>query len=295
MVYDKGIAYLGPQGSFSHEASILYAKKHASKTPAHENTLSLNAKDTLASVFQSVKNGDNAFGVAAIENNVEGFVGETLDLLLEHNDDLQIIDMLWLPVQFDAVYASTPKLDAPFTPKVLKAHPHALAQCRNFISKRSLSTQPALSNSAAVLGLGDDEIALAPHESNAFRNVKVYESLVQDYQDAKTQFVLIAKRTTANALKIIEDHNIWAITPENDTPGTLAKILQVINRYGINISTLISRPVKATDARYTFFMTLDASYEETEKCMYEISELENATFHLGYYHAEKMVAETERI
>ena len=314
-IYAKGIAYLGPRGSFSHEASVLYAEKYS--TQASTSTIPLLPYDNLAAVFQAVKSGSAGFAAVAIENNVEGFVGETLDLLLEYNASLQIVNMLWLPVQFDAVQnvgkhniagqdissqdissqddipekGTRSKSDR--NPETLKAHPHALAQCRKFVQKHHLNTAPALSNSAAAQNLGENELALIPHNSSTFRDLDVFEALVQDYTDAKTQFVLICKREVAERLTLPENHNIWAITPENDNPGTLLKILTVIDAYQINVSTLISRPIKAQNALYTFFLTLDADFATTQKCLHEITALGNAIYHLGYYDMRKGDADAE--
>src|SRR5690606_17170179 len=65
------IAYLGPVGSFTHQAA-------ESRFGAMSEYLS---SGSIKSVFQAVDTGKTRFGVVPIENNQEGIVSATLDLL----------------------------------------------------------------------------------------------------------------------------------------------------------------------------------------------------------------------
>ncbi len=82
------IAYLGPEGSFTHQAA-------ESRFGGMSEYLVL---PTIHSMFDSVETGRARFGVVPIENNQEGVVGETVDLLREK--DLHIAAEAYLSVHF---------------------------------------------------------------------------------------------------------------------------------------------------------------------------------------------------
>src|SRR5690606_41902581 len=63
--------FLGPMGSFTHQAA-------ESRFGAMSEYLSFGS---IKSVFQAVDTGKTRFGVVPIENNQEGIVSETLDVL----------------------------------------------------------------------------------------------------------------------------------------------------------------------------------------------------------------------
>ena len=73
------ISYLGPEGSFTHQA----AERNFGSQAKY---LSLNS---IKSVFESIESKKSKYGIIPLENNQEGIVQETIDLLGVSN--LQII------------------------------------------------------------------------------------------------------------------------------------------------------------------------------------------------------------
>jgi prephenate dehydratase/chorismate mutase/prephenate dehydratase len=227
-------------------------------------------------IFDAMNRDEVDFAVVALENTVEGFVGETTDLLLKY-DTVQIFDMLWLPVRFDAVQLQ------PGTPKTISAHPHALKQCRNFIESEQVIEVPALSNSAAATNLSGTDLALVPHGTHYFGHLNVYKELVQDYDNAATQFMLLFNASRADLFlpDLRSEHNLWVVIPDTERQGCLFEILAVINERRINITTLYSRPIKGMENIYSFYLTLDCTKAESDECMREVSELGVKTVFLG--------------
>ena len=83
----KKVAYLGPAGTFTEEAALLYEEK------GH-----LIPFSSISAVAAAVETGIAEEGVAAIENSIEGSVTETLDLLI-HESKLLIRHELVLPIE----------------------------------------------------------------------------------------------------------------------------------------------------------------------------------------------------
>jgi prephenate dehydratase/chorismate mutase/prephenate dehydratase len=91
---------------------------------------------------------------------------------------------------------------------------------------------------------------------------------------ARTRFLLITGREQALAQRSrIETwqndaghtvRSMVAITPRITGPGVLARILGALGCRGVNLSSLITRPLKALEGKYVFIMTVDAApWDET--------------------------------
>ena len=80
------IAYLGPEGSFTHQAA-------ESRFGAMSDYLSLGS---IHSVFKTLESSRAKFGVVPIENSRDGIVGETLDLLAKSS--VKIVAELYMPI-----------------------------------------------------------------------------------------------------------------------------------------------------------------------------------------------------
>src|SRR5947207_12808586 len=75
----RSVAFLGPSGTFSHEAAINYAKiRDAALVP----------QVTIKDVFDAVLSGSVTHGVVPIENSTNGSVTMTFDLFrdLKHGN-----------------------------------------------------------------------------------------------------------------------------------------------------------------------------------------------------------------
>lgn len=70
---DNTIAFLGPTGTYSHEATLAFAKRLGIESPDFIECTSFDE------VFDCVDRGRCEFGVVAKENSIEGPVTATLD------------------------------------------------------------------------------------------------------------------------------------------------------------------------------------------------------------------------
>lgn len=73
------VAYLGPSGSFSHEATVLKFSKY-----------DLIQKDTLENVFECVYVEEADYGVLPVENSTQGIIALTYHKLVEQGKDPKI-------------------------------------------------------------------------------------------------------------------------------------------------------------------------------------------------------------
>lgn len=257
------LAYLGPEGTFTHEAALGWAERLGG---AGGPAIELVPLRTVADVYSQVATGAVTHGVVAIENSVEGYVVPSLDAIVSA-EDVVAIDEAFVTITFDAF--SLPDDDTPLTR--VSSHPHGLAQCQAFIAQLGLTTVPASSNAAACRDIVPGQLALAPRICGALYGLVTHTEAVEDFHGARTRFLLLTSRDSAvdAGAAGLEDfvtvaapatwRTMLAITPHVTGPGVLSRITDAFGALGVNLSSLITRPIKALEAKYVFIVTVDGA------------------------------------
>jgi prephenate dehydratase len=247
------IGYLGPPGTFTYRGTCEFVHKFQKQFP--DEAMSAVPVDTVSDVFTALEAGEIDYGVAAIDNTVEGPVFATIDGLLQHPGIVAIADT-WLPIQFDA-YA----LAGEDTFKFGVAHSHALAQVSDALERFGVQPLAAASNGAALADLAPGQIAFGPPGYSREAVVTIAKN-VGDYPDAKTQFVLLALNAHPEQKNDCTQHEyqtMLAIIPGDTGPGVLARITAEFAGRNLNLSALFSRPIKGVAGQYVFIVTVDAA------------------------------------
>ena len=238
----RKLFYLGPQGTFTHQAAVNAAQELARLEP---QGFDLMPMDDVPQILDAAQHGDG-WGIVAWENNVEGYVVPNLDALIDAKD-LVGFARVGVNVEFDAYVAQGAD---PAEARIATAHPHGLAQCKRFIAEHRLSTQPATSNAAACRDLIPGEIAFGPAICGELYDITRIGTAIQDYQGAATDFLVLAPR------------------------AEVARLLDVFRDAGLNMTSFISRPIKGRTGTYSFIVTLDAApwEERFRDALVEIAE-----------------------
>lgn len=250
------LGFLGPLGAFTHEAAnnLLGAAEE------------LAPLGSVAEVYQAVAaahadtGGELTAGVVPIENTVEGYVVPSLDQLLAA-PDVVAVEQTVLDISFTAMRIRGDET----APTAVVSHPHGLAQCRNYIAAQNLPAIESSSNAAACRDLQPGQIALGPKICQDLYDRVEVAAPVEDFRGARTRFLRIAHRSKAR--KWLAQHSanapgaqlatMLAITPDTAGPGVLSHVVNSFGDRGINLTSLITRPLKATEGRYAFVFTMD--------------------------------------
>jgi prephenate dehydratase len=248
------VAYLGPNGTFTHQA-VVALRPDAVAVPMIDQAEALDA----------VENGAASYAVLPIDNSVNGVVVPTLDGLLQR-PGLSIVDSVVLPISFDAWTR-----DASTAPHVVVSHPHGLAQCRGWIEAQGLSTRESSSTAAACRDLGPGEIGIGPRICGQLYDLDLVAEAVEDNVAAITQFALVS----ADRLPVRPDGGagdgagdggdggdglLVSLLPETNVPGILRRLLEVLEQRDVNMTNLVTRPVPATPGIFTFILFLSGSF-----------------------------------
>lgn len=240
------ISYLGPAGTYSEIAALMYATADDI----------LVAQPSMPAVLQAVELGSADVAVLPIENVLEGSVTVTLDLLI-HETALRIHDELVVPISHQLLGRAGTDLA---TVEVLYGHPQSLGQCRQFIEHTlpHVTTVASLSNSAApaeALAATRAAVAIGTRRAAELTGASVLVADIQDMAHNVTRFVVLAK----------DDHpptgddktSLCFGFDDKDQPGQLVRPIQILSDAAINMIKFESRPSRAVLGEYVFLVDID--------------------------------------
>ncbi len=247
------IGYLGPEGSFTHQA----LSQFLNKTNKKENICSFQ---TISQIIDSINSGKVQSGIVPIENSIEGSVGETLDQLIRASQKVTINYEVIIPIEH-CLITRTKNLNE--IKKVI-AHTQALSQCQSYL-KRFLpdaQLEPTTSNSLAVKVVSESNNGLAaigPKMAAEIYKVPVFEAGINDEKENFTRFVVIGTETIKPTGK---DKTTIAFGVPYDKPGTLVGVLNSFASEKVNLSRIESRPSRKALGEYIFYVDLEAHRED---------------------------------
>ena len=257
-------SYLGPAGTFTEAALIPILKPGDKAIPAVNVTAALDA----------VRTGTAEYAIVPIENSVEGVVARTLDELAS-GEPLLIIGESILAVSFALMVKPGVKISEI---KRLATHPHAEAQCREYIAKNIPGAEVIMTASTAAgaeaVAKGEADGALAAAVAAKNFNLEIIAEDVGDRQAAVTRFVTVS-RPGKIAAPTGSDRSSLVVFIDADHSGALLEILTEFAVRGVNLTFIQSRPNGVELGQYHFIIDVeghieDARVGDTLKALYRI-------------------------
>lgn len=236
------IAYLGPEGSFTHQAA-------ESRFGAMSDYLALNS---IHAVFNALETLRAKFGVVPIENSRDGAVGETLDLLAKSS--YKIVAELYMPIHLSFVTSARHLKDV----KRIYSKDKGFGQCRDFLLEHELQDIEQIpvesTAKAAKLAAADPEAAaICSHIAAKLYNVPNMFENIEDVDTNTTRFVILSD--FENAPHKSSKTSILVRLKNGKEAGALARFLDDFDKADINLSKIESRPSKESDGfGYWFFI-----------------------------------------
>lgn len=237
------IAFLGPFGTHTHEASIARFGLNADFVPL----------SSIEAVFKEIELGAAKFGVVPFENNTEGAVGASLDCLKKY-ENIKIIGEIYIDINHCLVSANADIKEI----KAIYSHPHAYAQCRGFLSEHGLENVSfiAAKSTAHAAALAREDKASAAICSKAAAKMEdlriVYEK-IQDNENNRTRFFVLSDFGLGQSGD--DKTSILAFTEHK--PGGLFELLSIFKAHNINITKLESRPIKQKSFKSLFYLDFE--------------------------------------
>ncbi|MDY0387169.1 MAG: prephenate dehydratase [Methanolobus sp.] len=257
------IGVLGPKGTYTEEAAKLWIEEN-SGNEGHIMEYCADIQD----VFILLESEACDLGVVPLENSIEGSVGVTLDLLLEH--DVNIIGEAVVIIEH-CLLSRGKKEDI----RIILSHPQGLGQCRQFLKDKfpavELRSTGSTSHAAKLATEFEEMAAIASPETAGMYDLNIVMPNIQDRKHNHTRFVIITRSNVPESVKKYSDEQKQdglyktsiIVYLDHDRPGALYAILGEFARNDINLTRIESRPSKKVLGDYVFYIDFEGNINDT--------------------------------
>jgi len=240
------IGFLGPEGSYSHQATI---QKFGSSLP-------FMPLRTISDVFKAVATGECDYSVVPVENSTEGGVNHTLEMFID--TDIKICSEILVPIKHNLMNKSGDIKQI----KQIYSNPQVLAQCRQWLITHLPDAElvEVSSSSRAAQMCNEDENAAAIGSllcSQIYKLELIHDS-IQDIPNNFTRFTILSTDYPG----ITGDDKTSLLVDIKDKVGALYDTLLYFKNHGLNLTRIESRPSKKRPWEYYFYIDFIGHYDD---------------------------------
>ena len=240
----ENIAYLGPEGSFTHQAAEARFGAMSAYLPI----------SSIKGVFREVSTKKAKFGVIPIENSSNGIVTDTINCLSEYN--LKIIAEVVLNIH----HTLATKCDKISDIKRIYSKDIAFLQCSKFLTNVGLDEIEQIpiestTKAAKIAAKEEGSAAICPHVGAKLNNLPILFENIEDTDNNKTRFFIISD--FENAQSGNDKTSILVKFP--DRQGALFDFLKDFNEANINLTKIKSHIVEGNSI---FFIDFDGHKDD---------------------------------
>lgn len=232
------VAFLGPEGTFSHLATIARFGTSSHVAPT----------ESISDVFLQVERNAADYGIVPVENSWAGVIPETLDTFM--NSNLRIVSEIYQPITHNLL-AHTDNLESI---KRLYTHFQPLAQCKKWLTNHLPNVEKIETSSttkAAEKSSEDPESAAIATPIAAERyNMPIVCEHIEDNPTNRTRFLVLGYNEPEPTGK---DKTSIMFSVHNRA-GELVHALNAFEKYDVNLSMIESRPTKTEAWSYVFYI-----------------------------------------
>lgn len=242
------IAHLGPAGTYTEMAALVFAEILEKRTQQAVNCLPCA---TIEKSLRCAADGTADWAIVPVENSIGGSVPITLDTLWQL-ENLTIHHTLVLPIAHGLLSHSTDLSQI----RSVASHPQALSQCREWLEANLHQAERITMNSTteALSQLAADPkmAAIASSHAAALHNVPIQAHPINDNLENHTRFWIVNREPLTPGSHASIGFSLYA-----NVPGALVKALQAFAERRINLSRIESRPTQRSLGDYLFFIDIE--------------------------------------
>ena len=251
------IAFLGPEGSYSHLAAKAFLQTESKGEHTINDWDECIPFRNFSEVLSAVSSGRVDAAAIPIENSLQGGVSQNLDLL-QATEGLYAMKEYILRIEHRLIYKEGVKFSEIGR---VYSHRQALDQCSLFLD-REMPFASLRETESTMFGLtkameddtGKSAAIAGSHAVRLRSGFVLGEDCISNEKNNFTHFLLIEKGEECLP-KTSERVFFSAVCLHK--PGSLLELLQIIAKYGINMTKIESRPVKGCPGNYRFFIEAD--------------------------------------
>ncbi|KAF3935618.1 P-protein [Dactylella cylindrospora] len=254
------VAYLGPPSTYSHQVTL---QKFPTDKYIHVPCIQIS------DIFQSVESGKTDIGVVPFENSTNGAVVQTLDLFCDREKllpGIKVLSEAYLDVHHCILGHPREGL-SPETVSRVYSHPQAFGQCEPFLTKylKGVERIDVSSTSKAADLANKDPTAVAIASAIAASvhpSLEILASNIEERSDNTTRFLVISTKETSPPSPVEgSDKSFMTFTVDHKQPGALCDMLKVFKDFGMNLTSISSRPSLVVPWNYIFLVEFEGHQE----------------------------------
>ncbi|GAC1379286.1 MAG: prephenate dehydratase [Ginsengibacter sp.] len=265
------IAIQGFEGSF-HQA----AAKHFF---GEAETISCTTFREVIKVSENKKVSDG--GIMAIENSIAGSILPNYTLIQKSN--LKIVGEIYLHIRQHLLVNPGIKIE---DIREVHSHPIALLQCIEFLDKQHwklVETDDTALSAKHVHQTHSRHIAAVAGKLAAeLYGLEILVPNIQTMKNNYTRFLVLKRKGSPEIESEVNKASVNFFT--DHSRGSLAKVLTLISKAGINLSKLQSVPIAGSDWKYSFHADMEfENRKQFEKAIAAITPFTEELNILGTY------------
>tara|TARA_B100000676_G_scaffold306359_1_gene362434 strand:+ start:144 stop:980 length:837 start_codon:yes stop_codon:yes gene_type:complete len=238
----KKIAIQGIESSFHEEAAYKYFGNNI------ETVKCLSFQD----LCDSLKNGNSDYAVMAIENSIAGSLLQNYTLLQEYN--FNIIGEIFLRIKMNLMVLPGTKID---DIKIAQSHPIAIRQCSKFLTGlKDVLLEEKEDTAICAKNIAEKKLsnvaAVASESAAEIFGLEILAKSIETNKKNFTRFIILSKTPEKDVLK--NKATLFFQLPHD--PGALAKILNILAAYSINLTKIQSVPIVGKPYEYNFHVDM---------------------------------------
>ena len=264
------IAYLGPEGTFTHAAALKHFGYSVVTVPF----------DSDSEIFREVEAGEAHYGVVPVETSTEGIITHTLDRFvtspLKICGEVQIRTHLYLMV--------APGTESGQVRRIY-SHPQSFVHCRHWLElhypKAKLVAVSSHGEAALKAAREPNSAAIAGEICTELFGLKVLHRNIEDSPNQITRFLIVGREKVGSSG---EDKTVIMVSRRNQ-PGALYELLEPFHRHRISLTRIESRPASANTWTYHFFLEFEGHWDDeaVQAAMQELEPRVSDLKHLGSF------------
>ncbi|ODQ78927.1 hypothetical protein BABINDRAFT_64855 [Babjeviella inositovora NRRL Y-12698] len=252
------VAYLGPKGTYSHMAAL-------QEFPDYD----LTPQPSIGDCFSAIDKGEVVYSVVPFENSTNGQVIFTYDLLrswylpaagLSPKARFEIIGEQYVNIHHCFLSNSTDLTQI----RRIYSHPQVWGQCTKFFQDNATlfktngveRIDASSTSEAAELVIKDSaagtegSAAICSSAASSLYGLPVLQKNIEDNRENTTRFLVLGKPKSKQGLLVTS----LCFTVNHSDAGALCTALSVLSDYGLNMTSITSRPSLLKPWQYIFFV-----------------------------------------
>jgi chorismate mutase/prephenate dehydratase len=241
------VAYLGPDGSFSHLAAL----------EKFGRSVELLAVRDIASVFDCVARAGADYGIVPVENTTGGAIRDTMECFLWVQGPVKICAEMALPIHQNLLSKTTLE-----HVRKVYSKPEVFDQCRGWLAKNltaaDLVAVGSTTEAAMLASRVEGTAAIASSLAAELYHLNVLNPAIEDNPQNQTRFLVLGRES---ARPTGRDKTSLLFSVQHKA-GALVEVLEILRRFGINMTKIESHPSPTKSWEYFFFVDVEGHAED---------------------------------